>query len=273
MIGFLKRVARRVSRVASGTPARIPVYVPVLQNELLKGRTALVTGGGGGIGYAIAEAFLRAGAKVVISGRNEEKLKEAVFLLSTKGDVSFVQMDNTRPTSFGVTISSVSAFDILVNNAGYVGGGSFGSTQESEYDKVMNTNLKGAYFLSQEVSKLWIENGIKGNILNICSASSLRPGQSPYILSKWGLRALTVGMAKSLIKHGIVVNGLAPGCTNTQKFSPNGDICNSYNPSERMVTVEEIANMAVILVSSLSRMIVGDVIYMTGGGAITTLDD
>ena len=273
MTGIMKRIIKGIVRAVRCAPVQIPVYVPVLQSELLKGRTALVTGGGGGIGYAIAEAFLRAGAKVVISGRNEEKLKEAASKLSSKGDVSFVQMDNTLPASFGVALSKVTAFDILVNNAGYVGGGSFGNTQESEYDKVMNTNLKGAYFLSQAVSKLWIQNATKGNILNVCSASSLRPGQSPYILSKWGLQSLTVGMAKSLIMHGIVVNGLAPGCTNTQKFSPNGDIYNSHNPSGRKVTVEEIANMAVILVSSLSRMIVGDVVYMTGGGAITTLDD
>lgn len=273
MTKFLKRIVKGMARLVRCAPAQIPVYVPVLQSELLKGRTALVTGGSCGIGYAIAEAFLCAGAKVVISGRNEEKLKEAASKLSAKGEVSFVQMDNTKSGSFGVTISNMPAFDILVNNAGYVGGGSFGDTQESEYDKVMNTNLKGSYFLSEAVSNLWIQNGTQGNILNICSASSLRPGQSPYILSKWGLRALTIGMAKSLVKHGIVVNGLAPGCTNTEKFSPNGDIANALNPSGRMVTVEEIANMAVILVSSLSRMIVGDVIYMTGGGAVTTLDD
>jgi len=273
MTGFLKRIVKRIVRAARCTPAQIPVYVPVLQSELLKGRTALVTGGSGGIGYAIAEAFLCAGAKVVISGRNEEKLKEAIRQLSSKGVVSCVRMDNAMPISFEGVIANMPAFDILVNNAGYVGGGSFGNTQESEYDKVMSTNLKGVYFLSEAVSKLWIQNGTEGNILNICSASSLRPGQSPYILSKWGLRALTVGMAKSLIKHGIVVNGLAPGCTNTHKFSPNGNIANPRNPSGRMVTVEEVANMAVILVSSLSRMIVGDVVYMTGGGAITTLDD
>ena len=273
MIGFLKRIVKGIVRAVKCAPAQIPVYVPVLQSELLKGRTALVTGGSGGIGYAIAEAFLCAGAKVIISGRNEDKLKDAVSKLSAKGEVLFVQMDNTKPVSFGVAMLNMPTFDILVNNAGYVGGGAFGDTQECEYDKVMDTNLKGAYCLSEAVSKLWIQNGIKGNILNICSASSLRPGQSPYILSKWGLRSLTVGMAKSLVKHGIVVNGLAPGCTNTQKFSPDGNIANPHNPTGRMVAVEEIANMAVILVSSLSRMIVGDVIYMTGGGAITTLDD
>ena len=100
MIGFLKRIVRGVVRAASGTPARIPVYVPVLQNELLKGRTALITGGNGGIGYAIADAFLRAGAKAIISGRNKEKLNDAVTRLSSKGSVSYVQLDNTKPDSF-----------------------------------------------------------------------------------------------------------------------------------------------------------------------------
>jgi NAD(P)-dependent dehydrogenase (short-subunit alcohol dehydrogenase family) len=273
MMSLIKRIVKSLVRVVKCAPAQIPVYVPVMQNEFLKGRTALITGGGSGIGYAIAEAFLRAGATVVISGRNEEKLKKAISGLSSKGVVSYIQMDNANPNLFEKIVSEMQSFDILVNNAGYVGGGSFGNTLESEYDKVLDVNLKGAYFLSEVVSNRWIKQGVKGNILNICSASSLRPGQSPYILSKWGLRSLTVGMAKLLVKHGIVVNGLAPGCTNTQKFSPNGDIANIKNPSGRMVTVEEVANMAVILVSSLSRMIVGDIVYMTGGGAIVTLDD
>jgi NAD(P)-dependent dehydrogenase (short-subunit alcohol dehydrogenase family) len=165
-------------------------------------------------------------------------------------------------------------FDILVNNAGYVGGGSFGNTSESEYDAVLDTNLKGTYFLSQEVARCWIENGTHGNILNVCSASSLRPGDSPYIISKWGMRSLTVGMAKRLIKQGIVVNGIAPGITDTDRFTHGEkDIGKLSNPSGRMVTKEEIANMAVILVSSLCQMVVGDILYMTGGGAITTLDD
>ena len=274
MMGFLKRAVRGIVRAARGTPAQIPVYVPVLQSELLKGRTALITGGSGGIGYTIADTFLRAGARVIVSGRNKEKLDDAVSKLSSKGTVSCVQMDNTKPYSFGAVLSEMGTFDILVNNAGYVGGGSFGSTSESEYDAVLDTNLKGAYFLSQEVSRRWIENGTRGNILNVCSASSLRPGDSPYILSKWGMRSLTVGMAKQLVMHGIVVNGIAPGITDTEHFTHGeNNIAKPSNPSGRMVTKEEIANMAVVLVSSLCRMVVGDILYMTGGGAITTLDD
>ena len=273
MIRLLKRIVTSMVCAIKRIPAQIPVYVPVLQCELLKGRTALITGGSGGIGYAIAEAFLTAGAKVIISGRNNEKLAEAVSKLSSKGEISSVQMDNTKPSSFGEILSGVADFDILVNNAGYVGGGDFGTTSKEGYDKALDTNLRGAYFLSQEVSKRWIESSVKGNILNICSASSLRPGDSPYILSKWGLRALTVGMAKRLIKHGIVVNGLAPGCTNTAQFSCDGNLVNAKNPSGRLVTVQEVANLAVVLVSALSRMVVGDILYATGGGAITTIDD
>lgn len=274
MIALLKRVVRGIVNAARSAPAQIPVYVPVWQNELLKNRTALITGGSGGIGYAIADAFLRAGSKVIISGRSKEKLDEAASRLSSKGHVTCVQMDNTNPASFGAILSKVGTFDILVNNAGHVGGGVFGETSETEYNVVLDTNLKGVYFLSQEVSNRWIGNGTHGNILNVCSASSLRPGDSPYIISKWGMRALTVGMAKRLIKHGIVVNGIAPGVTDTDRFAKGeDDIGKHSNPSGRMVTREEIANMATILVSPLCRMVVGDILYMTGGGAITTLDD
>ena len=277
-MNILRRIYNAIRPILVKREKLVPVKVPVLTDTLLAGRRVLVTGGSNGIGLAIAKAMVRSGADVIVTGRDENRLNESIKQIRTicrtsRQKVSVFQLDITDITSFPSVLKEFGTFDILVNNAGYVGGGSFGDTKESEYDQVMDTNLKGAYFLSETVSKFWIENGTKGNILNICSASSLRPGQSPYILSKWGLRALTIGMAKSLIKYGIVVNGLAPGCTDTQKFSPDGDLTNLHNPSGRLVTVDEIANMAVILVSPLSRMIVGDVIYMTGGSAITTLDD
>lgn len=273
MRACISRIVRRFCGLFPRPVKYVPVHIPVLESSLLQGRTALVTGGTSGIGLAIAEAYLRAGARVIISGRDEGRLSDAMSRLQSFGSVSTVVMDVSHPDSFGSILAGFEAFDILVNNAGYVGGGVFGSTDISEYEKVLDTNLKGAYFLSQVVSKRWIAAGVKGNILNICSASSLRPGNSPYILSKWGVRSLTVGMAKDLIKYGIVVNGLAPGCTNTEKFSSDGHLENPKNPSGRMVTMEEIANLAVVMVSPLARMVVGDVLYVTGGGAITTLDD
>lgn len=272
---FISRVLRYLGRHFHGPVHYVPVMVPVLKGELLKGRRALVTGGSSGIGLAIAKAFLDNGASVIITGRNVAKLEEAKKSLANDNAVSILVLDNSRSETFAAELEKIGDFDILVNNAGYVGGGSFGSTKISEYDKVLETNLRGAYFMSQDVSNAWIKKGIKGNILNICSASSLRPGESPYILSKWGLRSLTVGMAKKLIPHGIVVNGLAPGCTDTPQFcsNPQESINNPRNPTGRLVTVEEIGNMAVVMVSSLARMVVGDVMYVTGGGAITTYDD
>jgi len=252
----------------------VPVEVPVFHNALLKGRRALITGGGSGIGLAIAEAYGRSGASVVLAGRTVSRLEDASHNLERLGvEVSVVDLDVCDVASFAGKLDTIGDFDILVNNAGFVGGGVFGTTSEVDYNRVLETNLRGAYFLSQEVSSRWIKNKVQGNILNICSASSLRPGESPYILSKWGLRALTLGMARRLVKHGIVVNGLAPGCTNTDQFSRDGDLTNGRNPSGRLVTTTEIGNMAVVMVSSLARMVVGDVLFVTGGGAITTLDD
>ena len=273
LISRIGRIFRKIGKTFRRSEKFVPVYIPVLDTDLLNGRTALITGGGSGIGFAIAKAFSAAGASVIICGRDIKKLQDAAT--SIGGQTRIFGLDMTDTAAFASFVGKVGDFDILVNNAGYVGGGVFGSTQISEYDKVLDTNLKGAYFLSQEVSKLWIARGVRGNILNVCSASSLRPGESPYILSKWGLRSLTIGMARNLIKHGIVVNGIAPGCTNTEKFCAREreDINNHRNPTGRMVTVQEVANLAVIMASSLARMVVGDVLYVTGGGAITTLDD
>ena len=119
-------------------------------------------------------------------------------------------------------------------------------------------------------------HSIQGNILNIASFSSLRPADSAYTLSKWGIRGFTLGMAKTLAPHGIVVNGLAPGQTATpmlMKDSNDGNLSCLRTPLGRFATPEEIANMAVILVSDMSRSIMGDIIYMTGGSGLLTYED
>lgn len=164
---------------------------------------------------------------------------------------------------------------ILVNNAG-IQGSQFGVAKEEDYDNVMDTNLKGVFFLSQLVARYMVDNHIEGNILNIASASSLRPAASVYTLSKVGIKEFTLGMAKSLISHGIVVNGLAPGPTITPmlvKQAKEPNLAFGHNPLGRFAMPEEIANMAVILTSNMSRTIVGSIVYMTGGGGTITYED
>lgn len=257
--------------------------VNVSHDRLLAGKTAFITGGTSGIGLAIARAFLQAGASVVIAARGKEKLDNTVTALSSvlkEGQaIKSVVLDCANVASFDSVLNEAEkslrckCFDILVNNAG-TGGGVWGHCSESDYDKVMNTNLKGFFFLSQSVATRMRATGVKGNILNIASSSSLRPANSAYTLSKWGIRGLTVGLAKTLIKYGIVVNGIAPGPTATPMLShDSNDINLPTNPSGRFALPEEIASFAVMLCSDAGRMVVGDVLYMTGGSGVTTFDD
>ena len=266
-----------------------PIYttaniITLAQNELLNGRCALITGATSGIGYAIADAYIKSGCNVIITGRSQNRINEALTKLNNgKSTILGYVLDNIRTESFETAFHSIlemaqkngiQNIDILVNNAGVNCKGMPYSTIE-DYNKVMNTNLRGPFFLSQIFGKYMICNGIKGNILNIASASSLRPADSVYTLSKWGLRGLTMGLAKSLAQYGITVNGIAPGPTATPMMNKNNDdnLTLERLPLGRYITTEEIANMSVILVSDIGRSIMGDIIYMTGGAGLLTFDD
>lgn len=271
------------NKIIQQTTANI---VSLSVNELLKGRVAIVTGGTSGIGYSIAEAFLNSGARVVITGRSEERLQSAVCQLKEATHVSEdkiygVVLDNSKPETFMDKFIEIrkllggnTCIDILVNNAGVLGGHIINTTEE-QFDTVLDTNLKGVFFLSRLLAKHMKNNGIKGNILNIASSSSLRPAVSAYTLSKWGLRGLTLGLAKALIPFGIVVNGVAPGPTATPMLikDNSGNIDLPSSPAGRYALPEEIANMAVVLVSDMGRMVIGDIVYMTGGTAVVTYED
>ena len=275
-------IKKKLIRFLNKFKIKRPVFIETNQNNRLDGRVALITGGGSGIGLEIAKTFLLSGAKVIIVGRNEKKLKEASELLKQYSKPDFVRyaiLDVTDVQSVYLFVNSLFGFfdlnvDILVNNAGVDGRKKFPNVDEEEYDLIMNTNLKGTFFISQAFSKYLIKNKIHGNILNIGSSSCLRPANSPYVLSKWGVRAMTLGFAKSLIKHGIVVNGVAPGPASTLMMTDNiNDLSSPHNPSERLVTPKEIADISVVLVSNSSRMIVGDMVYITGGSGLITYDD
>lgn len=263
-----------------------PVYttaniVTLAPNELLKGRCALITGGTSGIGFCIAKAFLDSGATVIITGRNNEKLKASCEKLAEvhKDKIFGIVLDNTKVNMFEQVFHSAISLvggrniDILVNNAGVLGG-HIRTASVTEYDNVMNTNLRGVFFLSQLFGKYMKENHIEGNILNIASSSSLRPAVSAYTLSKWGIRGLTLGLARAFAPYGITVNGIAPGQTatpmllkDTSRGLANNTILGRY------ALPEEIANMAVILVSGLGNTILGDIVYMRGGSALVSYED
>ena len=279
---YLSRVFRYIIQgvPVNNVSANIVELAP---NQLLANRTALVTGGTTGIGYEIAKALLKSGANVVITGRDICRIEKACDSLkeSTKCDrIAGLILNNIDVDSFNNKIEEAISFfgriDILINNAGVLTYDTISSENKVKYDQVLETNLRGPFFLSQQIGQYFIENKIHGNILNVGSSSCLRPAASAYTLSKWGIRGLTLGLAKSLAPYGITVNGIAPGQTLTSMVQNYESINNLYLesvPIGRFILPEEIGNMAVILVSDMGRAVMGDMVYMTGGAGILTYED
>ena len=265
---MIKNILRKIKYKLKNTfSMKIPVNNPILYGELLKGRCALITGGTSGIGFAIAEAFLRNKADIIITGRNESKIEKAVNQLKkefAEQKVIGIVLDNCDVTKmkdiFQNPLLGGLKIDILVNNAGVM---------------VIDTDLKGPYFLSELFAEYMKENKIQGNILNVSSSSSIRPANNSYGLAKWGIRGMTLGLAKHLSADGIVVNAIAPGPTATSMLMGNDEqsISRPASPSGRYTTPEEVSNLSVVLVSDLGRMINGDTVYVTGGCGLLTFDD
>lgn len=254
-----------------------PIIVPVEKEKLLDGKVALITGGTSGIGLAVAQAFQNAGAKVIITGTNQQKLEVALKKMGRRGKGLLIDVRDTEHLPDKVkeaeALFEENRIDILVNSAGVVVKHDFWGIDEKEYDRIMDTNAKGTFFMSQAVGKAMIEKQIKGHILNVTSSSALRPAWTPYQMSKWAVRGLTLGLADTLLPYGIVVNAIAPGPTATPMLgkTEGSSISEPNNPSKRYAMPEEIASMAVYMVSDAGRMIVGDTVYMTGGSGTITL--
>lgn len=279
----IKKISKKIiNEIFRYMPIKKKVDNPILYGNLLKNKTVLITGGNSGIGLEISKACIRNGANVIICGRNLEKLEKAELTIKSLNEDAFVktlQLDISNIDKilldFNIFINNASfKIDILINNAGTLCEKSFWDISEEEFDRVINVDLKGQYFLTREFSKYLINNKIKGHILNISSSSSIRPALSPYSFAKASTNVFTKGLAKELIKYGIVVNGLAPGPTATKMLlDDDSNINRPTSLNGRFATPEEIANLAVVLVSDLSSNVLGDTLFSTGGCGNLILDD
>ena len=252
------------------------VYVNVAQidrGKILKGKSILITGGTSGIGYSIAKKFLSEGAKVLITGRDEKRLSEAAKSLD--GDIHTLEWDVANVSilkeQMNNAVEILGRVDIVINNAGVYSTNSFASVDESNWDYVMNTNIKGLFFICQAAAKQMIKNQNGGKLINITSIRGIQGDCLPYGISKWGANGLTKGLARDLISKNIIVNGIAPGITAT---GINGiDVQeNAYyageSRNERVALPEEIAEIALFLASDSANNIVGQTIICDGGAML-----
>jgi 3-oxoacyl-[acyl-carrier protein] reductase len=243
----------------------------------LKGKSAIITGAGKGIGAAIARAFAQEGANVLINYNNSEReaseLSES--LKNSEGKVEIFRADvsiaGERKELVSKAISEFGRIDILVNNAGIIVRNSFFETTESQFDRVIATNLKAAYFLCHAVAPKMIEQR-RGNIINISSISGLAQvstlGHVDYVVSKAGMIGLTRSLAVALAPF-INVNAICPGTIDTDMIARLSNEKREFSASEsllgRLGTPVDVANAAVFLASEDSSFMTGEILTVAGG--------
>jgi len=247
----------------------------------LDGKTAIITGGARGIGYAIAARFLREGARVVIADIDQEEGNAAEGDLEKLGQARFVRADvGKRLDVHNLVASTIDAFgdiDVLVNNAGIDHQASFLDLAEDDFDRVLMVNLKGAFLAGQAVARMMADRvkagGPAGTIINMSSINSVvaHADQVPYAVSKGGVGQLTTVMALGLAPYGIRVNAIGPGSISTDmlaraKADPVAKArILSRTPLGRIGEPEEIAGIAAFLASDDASYITGQTIFADGG--------
>lgn len=244
----------------------------------LEGKVALVTGGSRGIGRATALALADAGADVAIASRKLPDLENVAGEIQAMGRKALPVTAHTRKVGdlerlVERVIEEFGRIDILVNNAATNPAmGSIVDTEESVYDHIMETNLKGYFMLSKFVGRI-MRDQKSGNIINISSAGGVSPaeGLGPYCISKAGINMLTKAMALELGPYNIRVNAIAPRIVKTE-FSKalwtNEKLMErefAFTPLKVVATPEEIAQTALFLASSATSYMTGHILIVNGG--------
>lgn len=165
-------------------------------------------------------------------------------------------------------IDEFGRIDIVIYSAGvHTENVDFFTMTPEEFDRIIDINLKGAYFICQAFGKYMIEQRIHGHMLLVSSSRGSEPAWSPYGVSKWALNGLTKGLAQMLLPHGIVINTIAPGSTATELIGiKEGDnLYSNENATHRLITPDEVAQIAKVMVSDTANMIAGEVIHVSAG--------
>ena len=241
-----------------------------------KEKIAIVTGGGSGIGLAIAEKFVQNNIITVIVGRDDQKLDTAKNKLGELCDTFSCDLSNLEeiPKLVNNIIEKYEHIDVLVNNAGINMKKEFTQVTDEDFQKILLTNVTAIFSLSREVVKHMLEKNIKGSIVNISSMASQYgiPKVIAYTASKSAIEGMTRAMAVELSPKGIRVNCIAPGFIAT----PMTDKLNEKQregilarvPAGRLGTPADVASAAVYLASDEAAYVTGQTLHINGGMAM-----
>lgn len=265
-MGKISSILKRALRyIIKGVPvvnvkAEISLSSPT---EKLAGKKVIITGGGRGLGAAMAKKFVAEGTSVLITGRNEDTLKKT----SEEIGCSYMVLDMMSPEKFDKFISDVESklggLDVLVNNAGVsLHENSFFDVVPDGFDTQIDTNFKGGYFLTQSFIKRMIELGRAGNVLFISSETGETVDFRPYGFTKAAVNSMVQGLAHLYAKNNIRVNAIAPGVTASDMtgFKTDDNLYTDYNRIGRIYLPEEVAEVAAFLVSDISNCVSGQII-------------
>lgn len=244
---------------------------------MLKGKTAIVTGGSRGLGAAICKRFAEQGANIaLLYAGNTQKAEETKAALQEMGVKAEAYQCNVADAEQVAAvckqiIKDFGGADILVNNAGITKDKLVPMMKVPDFDSVVDTNLKGAFYMIKQLYPVFMKQK-SGKIINISSVSGLmgNPGQTNYSASKAGLIGLTKSVAKELASRNVNCNAIAPGFVATdmtENLSENNALVD-HIPMKRFAQPEDIANLALFLASDQSDYITGEVIRIDGGLAM-----
>ena len=264
----------------------MPAWHAGVSGMVLKDRVALVTGGGTGIGLAIALAFLREGARVTIGSRNPVHLKEGSEAARAAGHaVLALQLDVTDPASVRSAVDAVVSrdgrIDILVNNAGASGRTPLTDPDDARWHAIIQTNLTGAYLCSKQALRV-MKDGEHGRIINLSSVLGRFgvPGYAAYCAAKHGIIGFTKALALEVASRGITVNAICPSWVDTDMARQGiaetaaglGVSAEEFRrhavkaiPIQRMIEASEVGDLAVFLASSRASAMTGQALNICGG--------
>ena len=242
----------------------------VSYGDILRDKVVLVVGGSKGIGYTIAKRAVQEGAKVIVTGRSEHSLKEAVA--SIGNNASYIEYDNeniqARESFLDECSSIYGDIDCFVLNAGIsFHEGNFSNVSVEGFEKQLKINLESTYFLIQAVIKRHTNNSRKINILVTSSETSAKYNDLPYGISKVAINSMIGGIARRVCQKGIRINGIAPGVTLTDMTSDKTNTDDLYYNSAlgRYILPDEVANVALFLLSDASSCVNGEIMFCDGG--------